>query len=177
MGFETSAAFVLDEKMAKTPQAVYDLLLSVWKPAVAKAKAEAAELQKMMDAEGKGEKLEAWDWWYYTEKLRKAKYDLNEEELKPYFKLENVRQGAFDLASKLYGLKFKKLSNMPVYDSEVEVFEVSDPKMGLIGILYTDYFPRASKRAGAWMNNFVDQYKRNGKNIRPVICNFNFTIS
>lgn len=176
MGFETSAAFVLDEKMAKTPQAVYDLLLSVWKPAVAKAKAEAAELQKMMDAEGKGEKLEAWDWWYYTEKLRKAKYDLNEEELKPYFKLENVRQGAFDLASKLYGLKFKKLSNMPVYNSEVEVFEVSDPKMGLIGILYTDYFPRASKRAGAWMNNFVDQYKRNGKNIRPVICNVgNFT--
>ena len=171
LGFATSADFVLDNTMAKTPKAVYDLLHTVWTPAVAKAKEEAAELQKLMDAEGKGEKLEAWDWWYYSEKLRKAKYNLAEEELRPYFKLENVRQGVFDLASKLYGLKFKKLDNMPVYHPDVEVFEVSDANGSLIGILYTDYFPRAGKRAGAWMENITPQYKKDGVNHRPIICN------
>ena len=176
LGFATSADFILDDTMAKTPKAVYDLLQTVWTPALAKAKEEAAELQKLMDAEGKGEKLEAWDWWYYSDKLRKAKYSLDEEALKPYFKLENVRQGVFDLASKLYGLKFEKLKDMPVYDPDVEVFKVTDAKNALIGILYTDYFPRAGKRAGAWMNNIVDQYKKNGINNRPIICNVgNFT--
>ncbi|MDD4991203.1 MAG: M3 family metallopeptidase [Paludibacter sp.] len=176
LGFATSADFILDDTMAKTPKAVYDLLNSVWTPALAKAKEEAAELQKLMDAEGKGEKLEAWDWWYYSDKLRKAKYNLDEEALKPYFKLENVRQGVFDLASKLYGLKFKKLSDMPVYNPDVEVFEVTDASNALIGILYTDYFPRAGKHAGAWMNNIVDQYKKDGVNHRPIICNIgNFT--
>jgi len=176
LGFATSADFILDDTMAKTPKAVYDLLNSVWTPALAKAKEEAAELQKLMDAEGKGEKLEAWDWWYYSDKLRKAKYNLDEEALKPYFKLENVRQGVFDLASKLYGLKFKKLTDMPVYNPDVEVFEVTDARNTLIGILYTDYFPRAGKHAGAWMNNIVDQYKKDGVNHRPIICNIgNFT--
>ncbi|MEI6752948.1 MAG: M3 family metallopeptidase [Paludibacter sp.] len=176
LGFSTSADFILDDTMAKTPKAVYDLLNTVWTPAVAKAKEEAGELQKLMDTEGKSEKLEPWDWWYYSEKLRKAKYDLEEEVLRPYFKLENVRQGVFDLASKLYGLKFNKLSDMPVYDPDVEVFEVSDADGSLIGILYTDYFPRAGKRAGAWMNNIEDQYIKDGKNNRPIICNIgNFT--
>ena len=176
LGFATSADFVLDDTMAKTPKAVYALLNTVWTPAIAKAKEEVAELQKLMDAQGKGEKLEAWDWWYYSERLRKAKYNLEEEALRPYFKLENVRQGVFDLASKLYGLKFKKLTDMPVYDPNVEVFEVSDADGSLIGILYTDYFPRAGKRAGAWMNNITDQYKKDGINHRPIICNVgNFT--
>ena len=176
LGFATSADFILDDTMAKTPKAVYDLLNTVWTPALAKAKGEASELQKLMDAEGKGEKLEAWDWWYYSEKLRKAKYDLEEEALRPYFKLENVRQGVFDLASKLYGLKFEKLKDMPVYDPDVEVFKVTDANDSLIGILYTDYFPRAGKRAGAWMNNITDQYKKDGVNHRPIICNIgNFT--
>jgi len=176
LGFATSADFVLDDTMAKTPKAVYDLLATVWTPALAKAKEEAGELQKLMDAEGKGEKLEAWDWWYYSEKLRKAKYNLDEEALKPYFKLENVRQGVFDLATKLYGLKFKKLNDMPVYNPDVEVFEVDDADGSLVGILYTDYFPRAGKRAGAWMNNIIDQYVKDGVNHRPVICNVgNFT--
>ncbi len=176
LGFETSAAFVLDDTMAKTPQAVYNLLKTVWEPAVKKATEEAGELQKMMDAEGKGEKLEAWDWWYYSEKLRKEKYDLNEEALKPYFKLENVRQGVFDLASKLYGLTFKKLNDMPVYNPDVEVFEVRDADKSLVGILYTDYFPRPGKSAGAWMNSITEQYKKDGINHRPVICNIgNFT--
>ena len=176
LGFATSADFILDDTMAKTPKAVYALLNKVWTPAVAKAKEEASELQKLMDAQGKGEKLEAWDWWYYSERLRKAKYNLEEEALRPYFKLENVRQGVFDLASKLYGLKFKKLSDMPVYDPDVEVFEVSNADGSHIGILYTDYFPRAGKRAGAWMNNITDQYKKDGVNHRPIVCNVgNFT--
>ncbi len=176
LGFATSADFILDDTMAKTPKAVYDLLNTVWTPAVAKAKEEASELQKLMDKEGKGEKLEPWDWWYYSEKLRKEKYDLEEEALKPYFKLENVRQGVFDLASKLYGLKFEKLDSMPVYNPDVEVFKVTDANDSLIGILYTDYFPRPGKRAGAWMNNIVDQYKKDGINHRPIICNIgNFT--
>ena len=176
LGFATSADFILDDTMAKTPKAVYNLLNTVWTPAVAKAKEEATELQKLMDIEGKGEKLEAWDWWYYTEKLRKAKYDLEEEALRPYFKLENVRKGVFDLATKLYGLKFEKLNDMPVYDPDVEVFRVADKNDSLIGILYTDYFPRAGKRAGAWMNNIADQYKKDGINNRPIICNIgNFT--
>lgn len=176
LGFETSADFILDDTMAKTPKTVYDFLQTVWIPALKKAKAEAAELQKIMDAEGKGEKLEPWDWWYYSEILRKAKYDLDEEVLKTYFKLENVRQGVFDLASKLYGLKFVKLDSMPIYHPDVEVFEVKDADNSLIGILYTDYFPRAGKRAGAWMNNITEQYKKDGVNHRPIICNVgNFT--
>ncbi|OIP84809.1 MAG: peptidase M3 [Porphyromonadaceae bacterium CG2_30_38_12] len=176
LGFESPAAFILDDTMAKTPQAVYSFLATVWKPAVARAKSEAAALQTLMTAEGKGEKLEAWDWWYYSEKLRKAKYDLDEEQLRPYFKLENVRKGVFDLASKLYGLQFKKLDKMPIYHPDVEVFEVTNADGSLIGVLYTDYFPRESKRAGAWMENITPQYKKEGKNFRPIICNVgNFT--
>ena len=176
LGFETPAAFILDNTMAKTPQAVYDFLKTVWEPAVKQAKVEAAELQKLMDAEGKGEKLEAWDWWFYAEKLRKAKYDLDEEELRPYFKLDNVRKGAFDLAGKLWGLKFKKLEGMPTYHADVEMFEVTDADGSLIGVLYTDYFPRPGKRAGAWMNNITEQFVKDGKNHRPIIINVgNFT--
>ncbi len=176
LGFDTSAAFILDDTMAKNPKAVYDFLATVWTPSLNKAKKEAADLQKLMDAEGNGQKLEPWDWWYYTEKLRKAKYNLEEETLKPYFKLENVRKGVFDLASRLYGLKFKKLDNMPIYNPDVEVFEVSNTDGSLIGILYTDYFPRPGKRAGAWMNNITDQYIKDGVNHRPIVCNIgNFT--
>ena len=175
-GFTTPAGFILDNTMAKTPETVYSFLETVWAPSLAQAKVEAAELQKLMDQEGKGEKLEPWDWWYYAEKLRKAKYDLDEEELKAYFKLENVRKGAFDLAGKLWGLQFKQLEDMPVYNPEVEVFEVSDSDGSLIGILYTDYFPRAGKRAGAWMNEVSPQYVRDGVNHRPIVINVgNFT--
>lgn len=176
LGFESPAAFILDNTMAKTPDAVYSFLNKVWTPAVAKAKAEASELQKLMDAEGKGEKLEPWDWWFYTEKLRKAKFDLDEEQLRPYFKLENVRKGVFDLTTKLFGLKYEKLEGMPVYHKDVEVFKVTDADGKLIGILYTDYFPRAGKTVGAWMSNFQEQYIKNGVNQRPIIVNVgNFT--
>ena len=156
-GFTTPAGFILDNTMAKTPETVYSFLETVWAPSLAQAKVEAAELQKLMDQEGKGEKLEPWDW-------------------KAYFKLENVRKGAFDLAGKLWGLQFKQLEDMPVYNPEVEVFEVSDSDGSLIGILYTDYFPRAGKRAGAWMNEVSPQYVRDGVNHRPIVINVgNFT--
>ena len=176
LGFDTPAAFILDETMAKTPQRVYQFLDEVWKPALAKAKAEAYDLQKMLSKEKKGEKLQPWDWWYYAEKLRQEKYDLDEEALRPYFKMENVRQGAFDLAEKLWGLKFTKLDGMPVYHPDVDVFEVSDADGSLIGVIYTDYYPRAGKRSGAWMSDFKGQYKKDGINHRPIVVNVgNFT--
>lgn len=176
LGYNSPADLILDNTMAKTTAHVYEFLDQVWQPALAAAKREVKELQAMMDKEGKGEKLEPWDWAYYAEKLRQEKYDLNEEELRPYFQMENVRQGAFDLAGKLYGLTFKKLEGMPVYHPDVEVFEVNDANGSLIGVLYTDYYPRAGKRAGAWMNDIRGQYKKDGVNHRPIIINVgNFT--
>ncbi|MBR2194756.1 MAG: M3 family metallopeptidase [Salinivirgaceae bacterium] len=175
-GFDNPADMILETSMAKNSKNVMDFLPSVWEPSLAQAKKEAAELQKLMDAEGRGEKLEPWDWWFYAEKLRRKKYNLDEEALKPYFKLENVRQGVFDLATKLYGLKFEKLSGMPVYNPDVEVFKVMDADGSLLGIFYGDYFPRAGKRGGAWMNNINEQYVKDGVDHRPVICNVcNFT--
>lgn len=175
-GYDNPADMILETTMAKNAKNVMDFLPTVWNPALKQAKKEAAELQKIMDAEGRGEKLEPWDWWFYAEKLRRQKYDLDEEALKPYFKLENVRQGVFDLASRLYGLKFEKLSGMPVYNPDVEVFKVSDADGALLGIFYGDYYPRAGKRGGAWMNNITEQYVENGVDHRPVIVNVcNFT--
>lgn len=175
-GFDNPADMILETSMAKNSKNVMDFLPSVWEPSLAQAKKEAAELQKLMDAEGRGEKLEPWDWWFYAEKLRREKYNLDEEALKPYFKLENVRQGVFDLATKLYGLKFEKLPGMPVYNPDVEVFKVMDADGSLLGIFYGDYFPRAGKRGGAWMNNICEQYVKDGVDHRPVICNVcNFT--
>lgn len=146
---------------------VMSLLHKIWKYSLAKAKVEASDLQGMMDKEGKGEKLQAWDWDYYTEKFREAKYNLNEDELKPYFKLENVREGAFQCASRLYGITFAELKDIPVYDRDIEVFRVNDKDGSLLGILYLDYFPRPGKKGGAWMSN----YREEKKGIRPIICN------
>ena len=176
LGFETYAHFVLDEKMAKTPEAALELLNSIWEPAVKRAKEERAELQKIADREGAGIKIEGWDWFYYTEKLRKEKYALNDEAIKPYFRIENVLQGAFDCASKLYGVKFVKRNDIPVYYNGVETYEVLDNDGKHLGIFYTDFFPRASKRQGAWMTNFVNQRNIGGDNVRPMIVNVcNFT--
>ena len=167
LGFDCYSNFVLDNTMAKNSETVMDFLHNLWQYALPKAKAEARELQELMDKEGKGEKLEAWDWWYYTEKLRKAKYDLDEEELKPYFKLENVREGAFAVANKLYGITLTPLHNIPVYHPDVEVFEVKDADGSHLGIFYVDYFPRAGKSGGAWMSNYREQQG----DIRPLVCN------
>ena len=176
LGYDTHADFVMEERMAKTSDNVYKLLNDVWEYAVPQAKKEAAELQAIIDADGGDFKLQSWDWWYYTEKLREQKYALNEEELKPYFKMENVREGVFTTANKLYGLNFTKLENVPVYHPEVEAYEVTDADGSHVAIFYTDYFPRSGKNAGAWMSSFRGQEIRDGKNIRPLIFNVgNFT--
>ncbi len=171
-GFDCPADYILQDCMAKDSKTVDAFLQSVWEPSLAAAKREAAALQEVMNKDLPGEKLMPWDWWYYAEKLRKEKYDLNEEELKPYFELSNVRKGAFLLAHNLYGLNFEKLENMPVYNPDVEVFKVTDADSSLVGILYTDYFPRAGKRPGAWMNDLCHQYvDADGVDHRPVIIN------
>lgn len=171
-GYTNPADYILADCMAKDAKTVDAFLESVWEPSLKAAKREAAELQKLLSEDLPGEKLQPWDWWYYTEKLRKAKYDLNEEELKPYFELSNVRQGAFQLAHNLFGINFEKLEGMPVYNPEVEVFKVTYADGSLVGILYTDYFPRAGKRPGAWMNNICNQYvDAEGVDHRPVIIN------
>lgn len=167
LGYDCYSNFVLDECMAKDSKTVMDFLANLWSYALPKAKAEAAELQKQMDKEGKGEKLEAWDWWYYTEKLRKEKYNLEEAEIKPYFKLENVRQGAFEVANKLYGITLTPMQGVPTYHPDVEVFEVKDADGSQLGIFYVDYFPRAGKRGGAWMSNYREQQA----GVRPLVCN------
>ena len=167
LGFDNYSSFVLDETMAKSPTTVMNFLNNLWGYALPKAKAEAAELQKLLDKEGKNEKLAAWDWWYYTEKLRKEKYNLEEEDIKPYFKLENVREGAFAVAHKLYGITLTKLDSVPVYHPDVEVFEVKDADGSQIGIFYVDYYPRSGKRGGAWMSNYREQEG----DVRPLVCN------
>ena len=167
LGFDCYSNFVLDNTMAKNSATVMDFLNNLWSYSLPKAKAEAADLQKIMDKEGKGEKLEAWDWWYYTEKLRKEKYNLEEDEIKPYFKLENVREGAFAVANKLYGITLTKLDGIPVYHPDVEVFEVKDADGSHMGIFYVDYFPRPGKSGGAWMSNYREQQG----DIRPLVCN------
>jgi peptidyl-dipeptidase Dcp len=171
LGYETHAHFILEENMAKNPENVYELLNQLWKPALKRAKSEAQALQTTIDEEGGDFKLEPWDWWYYAEKVKKTKYDLDEEMLRPYFQLKNVRQGVFDLAARLWGLQFIERKDIPKYHTGVEVFEVQDEDGTLIGVLYTDYFPRASKQGGAWMSNFREQYKKAGTNIRPIVVN------
>lgn len=167
LGFDCYSNFMLDNTMARNSATVMDFLNNLWNYSLPKAKAEAADLQKLMDKEGKGEKLEAWDWWYYTEKLRKEKYNLDEEQTKPYFKLENVRDGAFAVANKLYGITLTKKEGVPVYHPDVEVFEVKDADGSQLGIFYADFFPRPGKSGGAWMSNYREQKG----DIRPLICN------
>ena len=173
LGYENPAQMILADKMAGNPETVDEFLASLMKPAVAKAKAEIKDMQVEMDKDIKaglvaaGSKIEPWDWAYYTEKVRMAKYALDEEQTKPYFKMENVRQGVFDLTTKLWGLQYEKLENIPVYHEDVEGFKVTDADGSLIGVILTDYFPRSTKRGGAWMTNFVEQEY----GVRPVIVN------
>ena len=176
LGYSTHAAYVLEENMAKTPETVYGLLDQLWAPALAKAKREAAEFQAMIDAEGGGFKLEPWDWWYYAEKVKKAKYDLDDEQLRPYFELENVIQGAFEVGNRLWGLTFEERFDLPKYHEDVRTFEVKDRDGSHLAVYLVDYYPRASKRGGAWMNSFRKQSKVRGQRVTPVIYNVgNFT--
>ena len=171
-GFDCSADYILQDAMAHNAQNAMDMLMQVWGPSLNAAKRERAELQKLLDEDLPGEKLQPWDWWYYSEKLRKQKYDIDEEELKPYFELSNVRRGAFELAHRLYGISIEPVEGLPVYHPDVETFKVMDENGELLGIFYTDYFPRATKRPGAWMNNIREQYiDDNGVDHRPIIVN------
>jgi len=175
LGYEDYANYVLEINMAEKPENVYNLLESVMEKALIVAKKEVKDMQNMIDREGGNFKLQPWDWWYYSEKVRKEKYDLDEEALRPYFKLENVRDGAFQLAHKLYGLQFVEKPGLPVYHEDASAFEVLDEDSSHVGILFLDFFPRPSKKFGAWMTEYRSEIKVDGKRIAPVIsivCNF-----
>ncbi len=174
MGYETHAHFQLEERMLKTPDEVYELLMQLWKPALARAKVEVADMQAVVDSEGHDFKIAAWDWWQYSEKVRKAKYDLDESALKPYLSLDNVLNGVFETTNKLWGLTYTELFDIHVYHPDVRVWEVKDKDGSHLGIFLGDYFTRSNKRGGAWMSSFKGQSNLDGKE-RPVVvnvCNF-----
>jgi peptidyl-dipeptidase Dcp len=171
LGYKTHADFVLDENMAKTPAGVYGLLDRLWGPAKAVAAKEAADLQAAIRTDGKDFALEPWDWWYYTEKVRKARFDLDEQALRPYFALDKVREGAFYVANRLFGVTFTPLPDLPVYNPEVKAYEVKDADGSHLAVYYVDYHPRASKRGGAWSNEYRGTWVRDGRSVRPVVVN------
>ncbi|MEZ0610807.1 M3 family metallopeptidase [Fibrella sp. WM1] len=177
LGYDNHAAYVLEESMAQTPTKVAELLNQLWTATVPVARQEAKELQAIMDKDpaAGGAKLASWDWRYYAEKLRKEKYALDEQELRPYFPLEGVREGIFMLTGRLYGLKFERRTDIPVYHEDATVYEVKEADGRHIGLIYMDFFPRSSKRGGAWMTSYRRQEVENGKKITPVVsivCNF-----
>jgi peptidyl-dipeptidase Dcp len=171
LGYKTHADFVEEKNMSKTPAAVYELLNRLWTPALANAAKERDALQELVKKEGGTFKIEPWDWWYYSEKERKAKYDLDENELRPYFLLDNVAKGAFEVAHRLYGLSFTERKDIPKYVDESTVYEVKRSDGSHVGILYTDYFPRPGKQAGAWCGGFRTQEWRDGKMVTPLVYN------
>ena len=175
MGYEDYASMALDNRMAKTPEAVYELLDQVWKPALAKAKEELADIQEEMKKDGRDFTAEGWDWRYYADRAKRAKYAFDENELRPYLKLENVRDGLFYCANKLYGITLTPIKNVPLPHPEAQAFEVKDAAGKHIAVLFMDFFPRASKRGGAWCGTYRDQTYEKGKKITPVVtivCNF-----
>ncbi len=176
LGYRTWADFVLEENMAKDPKGVYGLLDQIWKPALEVAKKERTELQAMMTKDQPGQKLEPWDWRYYAEKVKQAKYDFDEESVKPYFAIDAVRQGAFAVAGKLYGITFSEVQGIPVYQKDVRCFEVKEQDGRHLGLIYLDYHPRPGKRGGAWMSNYRSAWIKAGKKVDPVVVNVcNFT--
>jgi len=170
LGYDTYAAYKLDDQMAKTPEAVEELLMAVWQPARTRAVQECEKLQRLVREDGGNFAVEAWDWRYYSERLRKENHDIDEVEIKPYFQLDHMIAAAFDTAGRLFGLSFKELEHMPVYHEDVRVFEVSGKSGEHVGIFIGDYFARPSKRSGAWMSNFRPQ-QRLGGTICPIIVN------
>jgi peptidyl-dipeptidase Dcp len=175
LGYKSHSDYVLEESMAKTPKNVNKLLNDLWKPALEIAKTEAADIQKMMVKDGIKGAVQPYDWRYYTEKIRKERFDLDEEELKPYFSLDNVRKGVFQVTEKLYGIQFKALTDVPKYHEDVTVWEVLEKDGTHLGVLYMDFHPRESKRGGAWMTSYRSQKTVDGKRVAPVVsivCNF-----
>lgn len=175
LGFNNFAEYALERNMAKKPDAAFELMNKIWASATVKAKQEIAEMQQIIDKEKGGFKLQAWDWWYYAEKVRKAKYDLDEEAIRPYFKLENVVNGILEISGKLYGLKYTEIKNIPKPHADAVAYEVKNAEGNHVAVLFMDFFSRESKRGGAWMDNYRKQYVEKGKNITPVVtlvCNF-----
>jgi peptidyl-dipeptidase Dcp len=169
LGYENYGQFFTVDQMAETPENVFNFLNEIWKPAIARAKEERADMQAIINREGGKFKLQSWDWWYYAEKVRKEKYDLDEEEIKPYLTLDNVREGIFYVTNKLYGLTFKKRTDIPVYYEEVETFEVIDNDGSHLAVLFIDPHPRASKRGGAWCGTYRSGTYKDGEKITPVV--------
>jgi len=175
LGYQTFAHLTLEERMAKEPSKVYDLLNQLWKPALKLAGKEKADMQALIEASGGKFKLEAWDWRYYAEKVKAARYALNEDEVREYLSLDNVLQGAYMVANKLYGLTVTERTDLPKYHPEVRTFEVKDADGTHLGIFMSDYHPRPGKRVGAWSSRYRGQRIKNGKDIRPIVvnvCNF-----
>lgn len=176
LGYENHATFVLEQNMAKAPHKVFELLNQIWERSLNMAKKEEEALFHIAKLEGDDiGKIESWDWWYYAEKVRKNEFDLDEEELRPYFKLENVRDGIFWVCNKLYGINFKELKNAPLYHPDVTIYEVFDFDKKQLGILMMDFHPRASKRGGAWCTSYRSAYHKDGKRVLPlvsIVCNF-----
>jgi peptidyl-dipeptidase Dcp len=175
LGYETFAHYALEETMAKTPEKVTSFLEDLWKPSIAKANEEIAEIKTMMNKDGISGDVQPWDYSFYSEKIRKAKFDLDEQELAPYFSIEGVREGIFMVTNKLWGLKFKQITNVPVYHPDVTSWEVMEADGTHLGVLFMDMHPRSSKRGGAWMTSYRPQTMKDGKRVAPVIsivCNF-----
>jgi len=176
LGYKTHAHFVLEPRMAKVPENVFNLLNNVWEKAIPVAKNEVAEMQKIINREGGKFKLEPSDWWYYAEKLRKEKYNLNDSELRPYFKLENVREGLFTVANKLFGITLTEIKDLPRPHPDAQAYEVKDADGSHLGVLYMDFFPRASKQQGAWCQGYRNYHVVDKKGITPVVTVvYNFT--
>ena len=174
LGFDTHAHYVLDNTMAKTPDAVYELLNQLWQPALSRAKDELQELQNFVNEEGQNFKIASWDWWYYSEKVRKEKYNLDEEEIKNFFTLDNTIDGIFKTANKLFGLTFEEKFDIELYHPDARVWQVKDGNGSHLGLYIGDYYTRSSKRGGAWMSTFKDQSNFDGRE-RPIVvnvCNF-----
>jgi len=175
LGYDTYADYVLENRMAKTPARVYDLLDRLWAASIPVAKDEVIAMQKIIDREGGGFNLATWDWWYYAEKVRKEKYELDDTELRPYFELDRVREGAFWVANRLYGLTFETLDDMPKPHPEAQVYQVKEADGSHCAVMYMDFHPRASKRGGAWCGGFRGQNRSRGEEVDPIInlvCNF-----
>ena len=174
MGYKTHAHFVLEENMLKTPEEVYELLIQLWKPAVKRANVEVADMQAVANAEGQNFDIAAWDWWHYSEKVRKEKYDLDESLIKPYLSLDNVLKGVFNTTNKLWGLTFTEIFDLDLYHPDARIWKVSDKDGSHLGIFIGDYFTRSNKRGGAWMSSFKGQSNLDGME-RPIVvnvCNF-----
>lgn len=175
MGYDEYASFVLETRMAKTPEAVYNLLNQVWTPAIAKAQEELADIKAEIKKDGKDFEPAGWDWRYYADRAKKAKYDFDENLIRPYLKLENVRDGMFLFANKLYGVTFTAIDSIPLPHPDAVAFECKDKDGSHLGVLYFDFFPRESKRGGAWCGQYRGQTYKDGKKVAPVVtivCNF-----